>query len=171
MEKGILLAEELVHRLTEKGMTIATAESCTGGMVAETITAVSGASGVFECGVVSYANRIKMQELSVSGETLARVGAVSEETAREMAEGVRRKAGSTIGVSTTGIAGPTGGTPEKPVGTVHIAAACQARCLHEKLSLLSECGCDREKIRRRTVERRLELALRLLSEMEENANP
>lgn len=163
-EKVIALAEQLVARLAESKLKIATAESCTGGMVAECLTAVSGASEVFECGVVSYANRIKMKELGVSGQTLARVGAVSEETSVEMAIGIRNKAGSDLGVSTTGVAGPTGGTAEKPVGTVHIAACYKTRCVHQKLSLGVECGGDRAKIRLATVERLFRLVLRLLDE-------
>jgi len=156
------LAKELVALLSGQGLKIATAESCTGGMLAQYITSAPGASQVFECGVISYANRIKIKELGVSGNTLARVGAVSEETALEMAIGVRNKAGSDVGVSTTGIAGPDGGTPEKPVGTVHIAVCYKSRCLHQKLSLGDEGS--REAIRRAAVERALKLVLRILKE-------
>ena len=114
--------EELVVRELEKaGKTLATAESCTGGLLAKRITDVSGASQVFEMGAVTYANRIKEKVLGVSHETLEAHGAVSEETAREMARGIRLAAGSDLGVGITGIAGPGGGTPEKPVGLVYIA--------------------------------------------------
>jgi len=156
------LAKELVALLSGKGLKIATAESCTGGMLAQYITSAPGASQVFECGIVSYANRIKIKELGVSGQTLARVGAVSEETAMEMAIGVRNKAGSDVSVSTTGIAGPDGGTPSKPVGTVHIAACYKSRCLHQKLSLGSEG--NRDAVRKAAVDRALRLVLRLLKE-------
>ena len=114
--------EELVVRELEKaGKTLATAESCTGGLLAKRITDVSGASQVFEMGAVTYANRIKEKVLGVSHQTLEAHGAVSEETAREMARGIRRAADSDLGVGITGIAGPGGGTPEKPVGLVYIA--------------------------------------------------
>ena len=114
--------EELVVRELEKaGKTLATAESCTGGLLAKRITDVSGASQVFEMGAVTYANRIKEKVLGVSHETLEAHGAVSEETAREMARGIRLAAGSDLGIGITGIAGPGGGTPEKPVGLVYIA--------------------------------------------------
>lgn len=114
--------EELVVRELEKaGKTLATAESCTGGLLAKRITDVSGASQVFEMGAVTYANRIKEKVLGVSHQTLEAHGAVSEETAREMARGIRLAAGSDLGVGITGIAGPGGGTPEKPVGLVYIA--------------------------------------------------
>lgn len=107
-----------VQGLKEKGLTAATAESCTGGLVAKKITDLAGVSEVFVGGVVSYANSVKEKILGVSAETLEKYGAVSEETAKEMCEGVRRATGADVGVSTTGIAGPTGGSAEKPVGTV-----------------------------------------------------
>ena len=152
------LAAELAARLHADGLTIATAESCTGGMAAQYLTSVPGASDVFECGIVSYANRIKIQELSVSPDTLARVGAVSRETALEMARGVRNRAASSLGVSTTGIAGPGGGSPGKPVGTVHIAV-CNGDCeLHRQLSL----NGTRQEIREAAVEQLFLLALELL---------
>ncbi len=113
-------AENVVQLLVNKKSTIATAESCTGGLISGAITSVSGSSGVFGFGVCTYANEAKMKLLGVKSETLETVGAVSEETAMQMAEGVRRLSGSDYGISTTGIAGPDGGTPEKPVGTVWI---------------------------------------------------
>lgn len=111
-------AEETVRALAQKGLTAATAESCTGGMVAKFLTDISGSSAVFYGGVVSYANAVKENVLGVRSETLEKFGAVSENTAREMCEGVRRIMKTDVAVSTTGIAGPTGGTAEKPVGTV-----------------------------------------------------
>lgn len=106
--------------LKTAGKTIAIAESCTGGLVAKRITDIAGASEVFLCGMCSYSNSAKMNVLGVKKETLDKFGAVSEQTAAEMAEGVKRISGADIGVSTTGIAGPGGGTAEKPVGLVYI---------------------------------------------------
>ena len=100
----------LVNALTKAKKRVATAESCTGGMISAAITSVSGASGVFDCGVCSYANFIKHKVVGVREETLNTYGAVSDKTAAEMARGVRLLSGADIGVSTTGIAGPTGGT-------------------------------------------------------------
>lgn len=113
----------LVRTLREKNLHIATAESCTGGMLSEWITQIPGSSEVFDLGVCTYANEMKRKVLGVSGETLSRFGAVSPQTAREMAENVRRLAHADIGLATTGIAGPDGGTEEKPVGTVYIGIA------------------------------------------------
>ena len=109
-----------VKALRESGLTLSTAESCTGGLIAKRITDISGCSDVFLGGSVTYSNDAKVNLLGVSEKTLASVGAVSAETACEMARGVRLATGSDIGISSTGIAGPTGGTPEKPVGTVFI---------------------------------------------------
>jgi len=116
----MLPEEAIVKILNEKNMHIATAESCTGGLVAKKITDISGSSGMYELGVVSYANRIKHKILNVEENTLATVGAVSKETCEQMAKGVCLLADADIGISTTGIAGPTGGTPTKPVGLVYI---------------------------------------------------
>ena len=116
--------EELVavtgKLLLEKGLTIAAAESCTGGLFGGTLTQVPGISASFDRSLVTYSNEAKIQELGVKEETLRKFGAVSEETAQEMAEGARSAAGTDIGSSVTGIAGPDGGTEEKPVGTIYI---------------------------------------------------
>ena len=112
--------EALVALLVQKGLKIATAESCTGGLLAKLITDVSGASAVFDYGIVSYANEIKWGQLGVKRETVETYGAVSEQAAREMAQCAAKNAGADIGLSTTGIAGPTGGTAEKPNGTCYI---------------------------------------------------
>lgn len=109
--------------LKTRGETLATAESCTGGNIAHRFTAMPGASEYFKGGVVAYSNEVKMALLGVDPESLNRYGAVSQNVAEQMAEGVRRATGATYGISTTGIAGPTGGTPEKPVGTVWMAVA------------------------------------------------
>lgn len=118
--------EEMVGRLLiEQGLTLAVAESCTGGLIAHRLTNVSGSSAYFIGGVVAYANEVKEQVLGVSGETLAAHGAISEQTVREMARGARRLFDADVAISATGIAGPTGGTPQKPVGLVYVALAAQ----------------------------------------------
>lgn len=115
------LEELVVQELRRKGKKLATAESCTGGLLGKRITDVAGSSDVFEMGCITYANSVKEQLLGVPHETLEAHGAVSEETARAMAEGIVRVSGADIGVGITGIAGPGGGTEEKPVGLVYIA--------------------------------------------------
>lgn len=116
--------DELVHKtLTGRGLTLATAESCTGGNIARLLTAQAGASAYFKGGVVAYSNEVKECALGVKHSTLEAHGAVSEATVREMAEGVRTRLGADLAIATTGVAGPDGGTKEKPVGTVWIAVA------------------------------------------------
>lgn len=129
------LQEKVVEKLRARNIKLATAESCTGGLISERITAVSGASEVFDCGVCSYSNEIKHKVLGVSEETLSVLGAVSSETAMQMAEGVRRLADADLAVSTTGIAGPTGGTPEKPVGLVFCGICTKNKTYAIKLLL------------------------------------
>jgi len=109
--------------LKQKQLTIATAESCTGGLIANTITDIPGCSSWFQGGIVAYSNQVKSTQLSVKQETLDTYGAVSEQTAREMAENVRQRYRADIGISTTGIAGPGGAVPGKPVGTIYIGYA------------------------------------------------
>ena len=115
------LEETVFHQLLAQAKTVATAESCTGGLLAKRITDLPGSSAVFEMGAVTYSNRIKTKLLGVPEEMLREYGAVSEQVAKAMAEGVREEAGSTLGVGITGIAGPGGGTKEKPVGLVYVA--------------------------------------------------
>jgi nicotinamide-nucleotide amidase len=117
------LEEVIVHRLTELKQTVAIAESCTGGAIAHRITNVPGASAVFLEGFVTYANQAKMRALKVSPEALEAHGAVSEPVARAMAEGALAASGADYALATTGIAGPGGGSTEKPVGTVFVAMA------------------------------------------------
>ncbi len=126
------LEEIIAAALTEKKMTIAVAESCTGGLIANRLTDVSGSSIYFERGLTTYSNTAKISMLGVPAEIIEKYGAVSEETARLMAEGVRRLACTDLGLASTGIAGPTGGSPEKPVGTVYVALADanQTVCRH-----------------------------------------
>lgn len=119
--------QRLVALLRSEKLTIATAESCTGGLIAKLITDVPGSSEVFVGGMVSYSNEMKMKWLGVKPETLSSFGAVSENTVNEMLDGIITQTGAHIGIAVSGIAGPTGGTPEKPVGTVYIGVAFQAR--------------------------------------------
>ena len=112
------IAKSLAHVLLERGWKIALAESCTGGLVGATLTDLAGSSAWFERGYITYSNTAKSQCLDVPMEMIESFGAVSEQVARAMAEGARRNANVNIAISITGIAGPTGGSPEKPVGTV-----------------------------------------------------
>lgn len=120
--------KSLINKLKEKGLRISAAESCTGGLVSKMITDISGASEVFDCAVTTYSNEAKIKLLGVNPQTLKTFGAVSEQTAREMALGVRNLSGADIAVSVTGIAGPTGAVPNKPVGTVCIGLATAEKC-------------------------------------------
>jgi PncC family amidohydrolase len=129
------LEQVVVRLLTERRQTVALAESCTGGLVAHRLTNVPGSSEYVRGAVVAYANAAKEALLGVRAETLAALGAVSEETAAEMAVGARRVFGTSLAVSTTGIAGPTGGTPEKPVGTVCLALAADAGVVTRRYQL------------------------------------
>ena len=117
------LAEQLVETLARTGRSVATAESCTGGWVAKAITDVPGSSACFAYGIVSYSNGAKEQLLGVGNDTLQEYGAVSEAVVREMAEGARDLSGADLAVAVSGIAGPTGGSDEKPVGLVWFAFA------------------------------------------------
>ncbi|AEM78754.1 competence/damage-inducible protein A [Thermoanaerobacter wiegelii] len=151
--------EEVVIKLLQKNkLTLAVSESCTGGLLAKKITDVSGASKVFNLGVVSYSNEAKENILGVRKSTLESYGAVSHETAKEMAENIRKLANADFGLSTTGIAGPTGGTPEKPVGLVYVGFATNEKVYVKKLMLSG----DRSKIRTRTVLHALDIVRRYL---------
>ncbi|MCL2018129.1 MAG: CinA family protein [Oscillospiraceae bacterium] len=123
--------QNVVQLLYKENLTLATAESCTGGLLSGAITEVSGSSRVFGLGVCAYANEIKERVLNVNPETLRDYGAVSSQCAAEMSLGVRKISGADIGVSITGIAGPSGGSPQKPVGTVFFACSFK-----EKLNIL-----------------------------------
>lgn len=148
-------AQNVVQLLKERCLTAATAESCTGGLISAEITSVAGSSDVFGYGVCTYANEAKMKLLGVREETLASVGAVSEETAVQMAEGVRKLSGADIAVSVTGIAGPGGGTPEKPVGTVYIGFASEKKVYAKRYLFTGrdfpEAADSREAIRYETA--------------------
>ena len=127
-----MLSDELGRELRARGLTISCAESCTGGLLTSTLTDIPGSSAYVMGSVVSYSNEVKSRVLGVSDETLSLYGAVSEETAREMAEGVRRLMQTDIGVGITGIAGPDGGSAEKPVGLIYIAATDRTHTIVEK---------------------------------------
>ncbi len=153
-------AAELLDACRARGETIATAESCTGGLVAATLTAIAGSSDVFERGFVTYANAAKSEMLGVPYWLIERHGAVSEDVARAMAGGALTHSTASLAVAVTGIAGPDGGSPEKPVGLVHLAALRRdGPIAHEKL-LLGDLG--RAEIRRRSVERALGLLASML---------
>ena len=151
---------ELVHsQLTAKGKTLATAESCTGGTIASQLTALAGASRYFRGGIVAYSNDVKECALGVKHSTLEQHGAVSEQTAREMAEGVRERFDSDYAIATTGIAGPDGGTPTKPVGTVWIAVASRT---HTEAALLNFPGRRRQQNIDRSVNQAFAMLIRML---------
>ena len=145
----------LFAKLQDKGWMIATAESCTGGMISAHITDVSGSSAYFDRGFVTYTNQAKIQMLGVRVETLDKHGAVSEETAAEMAIGAVKHSNANISMAVTGIAGPGGGTPDKPVGLVYIACAIDE---HVKVQKCMFEG-DRQKVREQTCATALKMAL------------
>ena len=150
------MEKRVIEKLRERGLLLATAESCTGGLCAKRLTDVAGASQVFCGGVVSYTNDVKMRLLGVKEETLAQFGAVSGETAREMAEGARNATGADVAGSVTGVAGPSSDEMGNVVGTVFIAFSSEKETISEKLQLSG----DREKIREQSVNAMLWLAMR-----------
>lgn len=152
------LARRVGQRLKAVNAVLATAESCTGGWVAQVVTSVAGSSAWFDRGFVTYSDAAKQELLGVGAETLRAHGAVSEATAREMARGALERSQATVAVSITGIAGPAGGTPEKPVGTVCFAWA-QAGGTRSETRRFSG---DRERIRRESVVHALEGVLKAL---------
>lgn len=154
------LEEHLVGLLQERNMTVSTAESCTGGLIAGAIVNAAGASTVLNEGYITYANEAKERLIGVSHETLEKYGAVSAETAREMALGAAKACGSNVGLSSTGIAGPGGGTKEKPVGLVYIGCSVDGEVHVRELHL---CG-NRMEIRLHTVEEALKLAATMLAQ-------
>lgn len=151
-EKINELAREVVELCAENGIKVSTAESCTGGMISAAITSVSGSSAVIELGVCSYSNRIKSKVLGVSRETLDLCSEYSTHCAEEMARGVLELSGADLAASTSGVAGPTGGTPENPVGTVYIAV-CGKSSASSKKYVFENNG--REYIRAAAAERAL----------------
>lgn len=156
-----MLAEKLVTLAREKNITFGTAESCTGGLISAAITDISGASAVFWGGIVSYDNRVKEHLLGVEHETLVTLGAVSAKTAEQMAVGAVRALSVDFAVSVTGIAGPGGGTPEKPVGLVYIAVASTKGVIAVKENHFKG---EREEVRRQTVETALSMLISAIEE-------
>jgi nicotinamide-nucleotide amidase len=157
-EECLDLARRLLAACEARRWRLATAESCTGGLIVACLTEIAGSSAVVERGYVTYDNRAKQEMLGVPARLLAEVGAVSEEVARAMAEGARTRAGVDLAIAVTGIAGPGGATPAKPVGLVHLAVARRGvppRHLREVFP------GDRSAIRLATVVAALDLALRL----------
>ncbi len=129
------LARLVIDDARERSLRLVTAESCTGGLVASAICAIPGASDVFERGFVAYTNRAKQEQLGVSGDMIADLGAVSEPIARMMAEGALEHSHAHVAVAITGVAGPGGGTPLKPVGTVHFATARANQSVHHRMEM------------------------------------
>ncbi len=150
--------EELVNKLTNKKYTITTAESCTGGLLSGTIVNVSGVSDVLNCAFVTYANEAKEELVCVRHETLGQYGAVSRQTAAEMAAGCAKAASADMGLSTTGIAGPGGGTEEKPVGLVYIGCSLHGNVSVERYEFTG----DRQDVRRQAVSAAIDLAIHCL---------
>jgi nicotinamide-nucleotide amidase len=155
---GETMEEVVALKLTVGGYTLAVAESCTGGLVAQRLTEIPGSSKYFVEGVVAYSNDAKIRTLSVNPELLKKYGAVSAEVAEAMAEGIRKRAGSDFGLSITGIAGPDGGSEEKPVGLVYIALSDEAHTEHRRLMIPG----DRHLIRWRSSQFVLDLLRRRL---------
>lgn len=154
-------AEKVAQRLKARGGMIVTAESCTGGWVAQELTAIAGSSVWFDRGFVTYSNEAKQEMLGVRAQTLKTHGAVSEETALEMAQGALKHSRGTVAIAITGIAGPTGGSATKPIGTVCFAWATKGKPAHAETKRFSG---DREAVRRQSVDFSLAKVLELLDE-------
>ena len=153
------LTIELISKCRDAGIKVATAESCTGGLIAGCLTSVSGSSDVFERGFNTYSNEAKNEMLGVPLELIKGHGAVSEPVAGAMAEGALKNAPVQLTVAVTGIAGPSGGSPEKPVGTVQIASACEGKPTINEHFLFER---DRDAVRLATIKKALEMMLKQL---------
>jgi nicotinamide-nucleotide amidase len=156
--RGQTLEEVVAESLQRQTATIAVAESCTGGMLAARLTNVPGSSAYFLGGIVCYSNEMKASMVDVPQETIEKYGAVSSEVALALADGVRRRADATIGVGITGIAGPAGGTAEKPVGLVHVAISDRARSRDKPFQFAG----DRQRIRLNATQAALDSVRRYL---------
>lgn len=149
MNKTEEIVREIIQKFSENGWTLSTAESCTGGNIAHNITLIPGSSAIFNGGIVSYSNEVKMNLLGVKADDLEREGAVSQPVVEQMAKGAAKALNTTFAVSTSGIAGPGGGSPEKPVGTVWMAASDGENVISQKCLF----GTDRkENIEKATLE-------------------
>jgi nicotinamide-nucleotide amidase len=155
------LAARVGHKLRAAERHLVTAESCTAGWIAKALTDIPGSSQWFECGYVTYSNAAKSRDLQVAATTLESFGAVSEQTVREMAEGALRVSGATVALAVSGIAGPDGGTPEKPAGTVWFCAAARQEPAIDIIAEHKLFEGDREFVRRHAVSHALRLILRL----------
>ena len=155
------LAVRVGQKLRAAARRIVTAESCTGGWVTKALTDVPGSSQWFECGFVTYSNAAKVRDLGVSPGTLASFGAVSEQAVREMAEGALRVTGADVALAVSGIAGPDGGTPAKPVGLVWFCVAARQGTTTDLIADEQRFGGDRAAVRGRSVQHALRLILRL----------
>lgn len=153
------MTESIIRDFTAAGLMVSTAESCTGGLIAGALTEISGSSAVVDRGFVTYTNVAKMQMLGVQEETLARFGAVSEETARQMVHGALFRSRADLAVAVTGIAGPGGGSPEKPVGLVHLAAKSRSGKLIHRKMLYGDIG--RTEIRLATIRTALQMLIEI----------
>ena len=160
MDSTLELATRVGHTLKAKGLLLATAESCTGGGIAHAITEIAGSSEWFDCGFVTYSNASKNELLDISEALIAQHGAVSEEIAGAMAEGAVANSSSDVAVSTTGIAGPGGAVPGKPVGTVCFGWRVGDKTYTERLVFKG----DRQEVRAQTVEHSLKGLLKLLAD-------
>ena len=156
------LSRARVERCALSGEKVAAAESCTGGMISAAITAVSGSSATIELGVCSYSNRIKHRVLGVSEDTLEQKSEYSAECAQEMARGVMALAGADFGVSTTGVAGPTGGSAQHPVGEVHIGVCSRTHCRAERFLFSAQGEDPRAEIRAQAARQALAMLLELM---------
>lgn len=155
---------QLAEQVITKGLKIVTAESCTGGWVAETITSIAGSSDWFDRGFVTYSNAAKQEMLGIRASTLEHYGAVSEQTVREMAEGALSHSHANLSVAITGIAGPSGGTPEKPVGTVWFGWSLRKSNDFLTITKLEHYAGDRQEIRQQAVIAALKGLLSLATE-------
>jgi nicotinamide-nucleotide amidase len=155
------LAARVGHKLRAADRRLVTAESCTAGWVAKAVTDIPGSSHWFECGYVTYSDSAKLRDLGVASATLQAFGAVSEQTVREMAEGALRVSGASVALAVSGIAGPDGGTPGKPVGLVWFCATARQGAAIDIIAEEKLFNGDREFVRIRSVEHALRLILRL----------
>lgn len=155
----VTAAETIIRDFTVAGLMLSTAESCTGGLISGALTEISGSSAVVDRGFVTYTNTAKIELLGVQEQTLLQFGAVSEETARQMAHGALFRSRADIAVAVTGIAGPGGGSAEKPVGLVHLAAKSRTGALVHRKMLYGDIG--RSEVRLATIRTALEMVLSL----------
>ncbi|ESX14660.1 MULTISPECIES: CinA family protein [unclassified Mesorhizobium] len=159
------LANALLQICQQRGIMLATAESCTGGMIISALTDIAGSSAVVDRGLITYSDEAKMEMLGVSPATLEAHGAVSRETVLEMAEGALARSRAGLALAVTGIAGPSGGSPEKPVGLVWFGVALRGGPVAAELNMFADNG--RDFIRRETVKHALEIGLRALGDTHE----